>query len=69
VTELGNNRVLLFSSDGTYLRSFGTKVDKQGEFNFSTGVAFDLKNENILGKDSINYRVQIFSEQGEFLSH
>jgi len=68
VTEVGNNRVQLFSSDGTYLRSFGTKGDKQGEFNFSCGIAFDVKNENIFVVDSSNHRVQLFSEQGKFLN-
>ena len=68
VTDKGNNRVQLFSSDGTYMRSFGTKGDKQGEFNFPTGIAFDIKNENIYVTDSKNHRVQLFSKQGEYLN-
>ena len=67
VTDNGNNRVQLFSSNGTYLRSFGTKGDKQGEFNFPTGIAFDIKNENIFVSDTSNHRVQVFSKQGEYL--
>ncbi|PFX11203.1 Tripartite motif-containing protein 2 [Stylophora pistillata] len=59
--------VKIFSSDGTYLRSFGSKGDKQGEFNYPTGIAFD-KNNNIIVVDSGNHRVQLFSEQGEYLS-
>ena len=51
----------------TYLRSFGRKGDKQGEFNFPAGIAFD-KNGHIIVVDSGNHRVQVFSEQGEFLS-
>ena len=31
VTDNGNNRVQLFNSDGTYLRSFGSEGDKNGE--------------------------------------
>ena len=38
VTELGNSRVQVFSSDGTYLRSFGRKGNKQGEFNYPRGI-------------------------------
>ena len=68
VTDVGNNRVQLFSSDGTYLRSFGTKGDKQGEFNFPTGIAFDIKNGNIIVVDTNDHRVQLFNEQGEYLS-
>ena len=68
VTDNGNNRVQLFGSDGTYLRSFGTKGDKKGEFNFASGIAFDKKNDNIFVTDSINHRIQLFSKQGEYLN-
>jgi len=68
VTEVGNNRVQLFSSDGTSLRSFGTKGDKQGEIDFPCGIAFDVKNDNISVVDCKNHRVQMFSEQGEYLN-
>ena len=67
VTDTGNNRIQVFSSDGTYLRSFGRKGDKQGEFNFAAGIAFDPKNGNIFVADSENHRVQLFGEQGEYL--
>ena len=38
VTEFANSRVQVFSSDGTYLRSFGRKGNKQGEFNYPRGI-------------------------------
>ena len=68
VTEIGNHRIQVFSSDGTYLRSLGRKGDKQGELDWPAGIAFDMKNENILVVDSDNHRVQLFSEQGEYVS-
>ena len=68
VTEVGNHRIQVFSSDGTYLRSCGRKGDKQGELNSPAGIAFDITNENILVVDSANHRVQLFSEQGEYVS-
>ena len=67
VTDFGNRRIQVFSSDGTYLRSFGTKGDTQGEFNYPAGIALD-NNGHIVVVDSNNHRVQIFNEQGEFLS-
>ena len=67
VTDSGNNRIQVFSSDGTCLRSFGREGDKQGEFNFPAGIAFD-NNGHIIVADRHNHRVQVFSEQGEFLS-
>ena len=69
VTDFDNHRIQVFNSNGTYLRSFGREGDKQGEFNFPTGIAFDQKNGNILVVDRDNHRVQLFSEQGEYLNH
>jgi len=68
VADNGNHRIQVFSSDGTFLRSFGRKGDKQGEFNFLRGIALDVKNENILVVDRSNHRVQLFSEQGEYIN-
>jgi len=68
VTDSGNNRIQVYSRDGTYLRSFGTEGNKQGEFKCPCGIAFDRKNGNILVAEVHNHRVQLFSEQGEYLS-
>ena len=67
VTDVGNNRIQVFSSDGTVLRTFGTKGDKQGEFDYPSGIAFD-KNGNIIVADCRNHRIQCFSEQGKHLN-
>ena len=67
VTELFNNRVSVFSSDGTHLRSFGREGRNNGEFNYLTGIAFD-RNGNIIVADCENHRVQVFSGNGKFLS-
>ena len=69
VTDFGNHRIKVFRSDGTYVRSFGTRGDKQGEFNFPAGIAFDRKNGNILVVDRKNHRVQMFGNQGEYLNN
>ena len=67
VTDKHNNRVQIFSSDGTLLRFFGREGDQEGEFNEPRGIGF-LHNGNIIVADSSNHRVQIFNEQGEYLS-
>ena len=67
VTELGNNRVSVFSSDGTHLRSFGRKGQNNGEFQGPEGIAFD-SHGNIVVADSFNHRVQVFDTNGNFLS-
>ena len=67
VTELGNHRVSVLSSDGTHLRSFGRKGQNNGEFQFPTGIAFD-SHGNIVVADCYNHRVQVFDRNGKFLS-
>ena len=67
VTEWGNDRVSVFSSDGTHLRSFGGGGPAPGEFEYPSGIAFD-NNGNIIVADYLNNRVQVFSGNGEFLS-
>jgi len=67
VTDNGNNRVQIFSSDGNYLRSFGREGNKNGEFNNPRGIACH-KNGNIFVADSGNARIQIFSGEGEYVS-
>ena len=67
VTEVENNRVQIFSSDGTHLRSFGSEGDQEGEFKYPSGIAY-LSNGNLVIADSGNNRLQIFTGQGEYLT-
>ena len=66
VTELNNERVSVFSSDGTHLRSFGREGNNNSELQFPRGIAFD-RHGNIVVTDSANNRVQIFDRNGNFL--
>ena len=65
VTETGNHRAQLFSSNGTHLRTFARKGNNQGEFDWPAGIGFH--NDNIIMVDSSNHRVQLFSDQGKYL--
>ena len=71
VTDSGHNRVqVLFRSDGSHLIMFdsrsGLKCDRNGEFDYPTGIVFDQKGHIVA--DSCNHRVQIFSGRGDYLS-
>ena len=65
VSEFGNHRIQVFSSNGNLVRSFGRKGDNKGEFNYPAGIAFH--NDNIIVVDNKNHRVQLFSGLGEYL--
>ena len=64
VADEYNNRVQVFDSNGTFLRSFGDVGENAGQFNHPDGVAID-KDGNIFVADRDNHRVQIFSREGK----
>lgn len=66
VTDVHNERVQVFSSDGSHLRSFGREGKKPEEFLYPAGIDFD-KNGNITVVDSEKREVKIFNENGDFL--
>ena len=66
VAEFGNDRVSVFSTDGTHLRSFGRRGKKNGEFMYPTGIAVDTHG-NIVVADKDNHRVQVLDSSGNFL--
>ena len=59
VAERENNRVSIFTGQGKFIRSFGTKGAKPGEFNHPHGIAVD-RSGLIYVSDTNNNRVQIF---------
>ena len=68
VTEIGNERVQVFSCDGTYLRSIGGNGDKQGEFSYPAGIILDEKS-NIIVVENGAHCVKLFNEQGKQTRH
>ena len=66
VADRDNNRVQVFDSNGTFLRSFSHQGKNAGEFNCPVGVAIN-KDRNIFVADNWNHRVQIFSWEGRHL--
>jgi len=62
----GNSRVIKYSSTGQYLFEWGSKGDKEGEFNLPH--AIDLDDEgNVYVADRENKRVQVFDPMGKFI--
>ena len=60
VTEAVNHRVSLFTLEGKFLTSFGSKGDGLGQFNHPCGITVD--NQGIIYvADYDNNRIQIFT--------
>ena len=70
VADRGNHRVQKFSSWGRFLLAFGSEAfnpgSGDGEMNGPHGVALDSAG-NVYVADSINHRVQKFTNDGQFI--
>jgi uncharacterized repeat protein (TIGR03803 family) len=67
VTDILNNRVIKFSSNGRYLTQWGSVGGGRGQFNNPRGVAADTSN-NIYVVDQNNNRVEKFDSNGDYLA-
>ena len=59
VTELGNNRVSVFTNKGEFIKTFGALGAGPGQFKGPSGIAVD-KNGTIYVCDTFNNRLQVF---------
>ena len=62
-----NNRVVKFSKDGTFIKSWGKTGYAPGEFRTLHAIAMDADGRIYVG-DRSNNRIQIFDQEGEFLA-
>jgi DNA-binding beta-propeller fold protein YncE len=63
----GNNRVVKFAPDGTFLKAWGQTGYAPGEFRTLHTIAIDLRGRVFVG-DRSNNRIQLFDQEGEFLA-
>jgi DNA-binding beta-propeller fold protein YncE len=66
-SDRGNNRVVKFSKDGTYLMEWGTTGYAPGEFRGLHAIAIDNEGR-IFVADRSNNRIQIFDQEGTFIA-
>ena len=62
----GNNRVVKYDADGTYLMEFGGTGVEDGQFRDPHALAMDSEGRLFVG-DRANNRVQLFTQDGEHL--
>jgi len=61
-----NARVVKFSKDGKFIKTWGKKGSAPGDFDTPHALAFDSKGRLFVG-DRANNRIQIFDQNGKFL--
>ncbi len=63
----GNNRIVKFASDGTYIKESGSVGSENGEFRDPHALAMDSRGRLFVG-DRGNSRIQIFDRDGNHIS-
>ncbi len=63
----GNNRIVKFSSDGTFLMEWGETGGEDGQFRDPHALALDSQGRLYVG-DRANSRTQIFTQEGEHIA-
>jgi DNA-binding beta-propeller fold protein YncE len=66
VTDTLADRVYILNADGRVLRSFGRRGGERGEFN--SPIEVQVKNGMVVVVDAMNFRVQLFDRDGNFLA-
>src|SRR5918995_1177254 len=67
VADTANNRVQVFSSNGTFMSKWGKYGVGNSSLNYPQGIAVDQAG-NVYVADTANNRVQVFSSNGTFMS-
>ena len=63
----GNNRIVKFSSDGTFIKAWGSTGGENGQFRDPHALAMDSQGRLFVG-DRGNSRIQIFDQDGNHLA-
>jgi sugar lactone lactonase YvrE len=61
-----NSRIVKFTKDGKFIKTWGKKGTGPGEFNLPHSIAFDSRGR-LLVADRSNKRIQLFDQEGNFL--
>src|SRR6266516_4890827 len=68
VVYQGHNQIVKFNPDGEMLAVWGNKGNGDAQFDDPTSVAVDPATNNVYVADPLNKRVQVFDENGNFLT-
>ncbi len=65
----GNNRIVKFSKDGKFIKTWGSKGSAQGQFETPHSIAMDSKGRLLVAdqQEKKTPRIQIFDQDGKFL--
>jgi glucose/arabinose dehydrogenase len=67
IADTANNRIQVFSENGTFINKWGKTGKADGNFNTPSGIAIDSSGKVYIA-DTANNRIQVFSENGTFIN-
>jgi aldose sugar dehydrogenase len=67
VADTANNRIQVFSSNGTFITKWGRYGTDNGSLRSPEGIAVD-QGGNVYVADTANHRIQVFSSNGTFIT-
>jgi DNA-binding beta-propeller fold protein YncE len=65
----GNDRVSLFTPEGTFVKSFGRSGSAEGEFSRPEALAVDLRRRVLYVADACNHRIARYTLEGELIGY
>ena len=70
VSDSENHRLQVFTSEGQFLKMFGTgrRGDGRGELNKPGGVCVDSSNSRVYVSERLNHRISVFTMDGQFVT-
>ena len=68
VSDLQNNRIQKFDSNGNYIKSWGSAGIGPGQFQHPGDIAVDNETQFVYVSDIVNSRIQKFDEDGKYVS-
>eukprot|EP00455_Lapot_gusevi_P021290 TRINITY_DN2236_c0_g1_i3.p1 TRINITY_DN2236_c0_g1~~TRINITY_DN2236_c0_g1_i3.p1 ORF type:complete len:999 (-),score=308.28 TRINITY_DN2236_c0_g1_i3:57-2990(-) len=68
IADSFNHRICVFTREGQYVRSFGSRGSGDGKLYHPSGVALDREG-HLWVADSANHRLVVFTRDGRFLCH
>ncbi|XP_002159278.1 E3 ubiquitin-protein ligase TRIM71 isoform X1 [Hydra vulgaris] len=67
VTDVERREIFIIEDDGYHASVFGGIGQRPGQFMFPHDVVFDEVHKRIIVSDTLNHRLQVFSESGRFM--
>jgi len=67
IVDRCGNCVQVFSPQGQFLYTFGSRGNQDGQLRLPTGIALDQDSQLVYVIDGVNHRVQVFHPQGLFV--